>query len=264
MSKKAEDKTYYEKVYEVVAAIPLGRVTNYGAIADYLALGSSRMVGWALNQCHGAVPIPAHRVVNRLGELSGRMMFATPDLMQERLESEGVKIRDNKVVDFKHVFWHPSELGTLKSTDTSGDSGPVYTANSVLDLDEIASQILNYANDSEAKILTFIGDLGAGKTTLIKALAKQKGITETSSPTFSLVNEYTSSDGETHYHMDLYRINSPEEAIDMGIEEYLYSGKMCWIEWPQIIENLLDQYLEIGITRQSDGSRKIVLDLYKV
>ncbi|MFN8337589.1 MAG: MGMT family protein [Saprospiraceae bacterium] len=102
---------YFFRVYDVTRLIPIGRVTNYGAIADFLALGSARMVGWALNHCHqGGENIPAHRVVNRLGELSGRMHFAYPTLMQERLEAEGIKVENNKVVQMEKVFWHPREL----------------------------------------------------------------------------------------------------------------------------------------------------------
>jgi methylated-DNA-protein-cysteine methyltransferase related protein len=102
---------YFQRVYDVTSLIPVGRVSTYGAIADFLALGSARMVGWALNHCHSSDDvIPAHRVVNRLGELSGRVHFATPTLMQERLQAEGVKIENDKVVDMESVFWHPREL----------------------------------------------------------------------------------------------------------------------------------------------------------
>ena len=97
---------YFEKVYAVTSRIPVGRVTNYGAIADFLALGSARMVGWALNKCKH-FEIPAHRVVNRKGELTGRNMFPAPFLMQQLLENEGVRIEDNKVVEFEKLFWHP-------------------------------------------------------------------------------------------------------------------------------------------------------------
>jgi len=100
--------TYFTQVYKVTEAIPHGRVTNYGAIADFLALGSARMVGWALNKC-GHLSIPAHRVVNRKGELSGRNMFPTPTLMQDLLEQEGVIVENNKIQNFKEVFWHPGE-----------------------------------------------------------------------------------------------------------------------------------------------------------
>jgi methylated-DNA-protein-cysteine methyltransferase-like protein len=103
--------SYYDLVYAVVRQVPRGRVTNYGAIADFLALGASRMVGWALNQCHGMHDVPAHRVVNRKGELSGRHHFATSTLMQELLEHEGVRVENDCVVEFNNLFWHPRELG---------------------------------------------------------------------------------------------------------------------------------------------------------
>lgn len=102
--------SYFDLVYEVTKHIPKGRVTNYGAIADYLALGSARMVGWALNQCHDMDDVPAHRVVNRLGELSGRHHFKPPSAMAMRLKKEGVVIKNDKVVDFEKLFWHPKEM----------------------------------------------------------------------------------------------------------------------------------------------------------
>ena len=101
---------YIEDVHEVVKLIPRGRVTTYGAIADFLTLGSARMVGWALFNTVTADAVPAHRVVNRKGELSGRVHFATPTLMQERLEAEGVEVKDDRVVDFDQRFWSPNEL----------------------------------------------------------------------------------------------------------------------------------------------------------
>lgn len=102
--------SYYERVYEITQMIPFGRVSTYGAIADYLALGSARMVGWALRNSMGSMHIPAHRVVNRKGELSGRHHFPTPTLMQELLEGEGVQVENDRVVDFDRLFWHPAEL----------------------------------------------------------------------------------------------------------------------------------------------------------
>ena len=99
---------YFQQVYDLVYQIPEGRVTNYGAIADALALGSARMVGWALSQSHQIDPLlPAHRVVNRKGELSGRHHFDPPSSMAERLRAEGVKVENDRVVDFKEVFWSP-------------------------------------------------------------------------------------------------------------------------------------------------------------
>jgi methylated-DNA-protein-cysteine methyltransferase-like protein len=101
--------TYFDLVYAVVRQIPPGRVSTYGAIADFLALGASRMVGWALHQCAGQGDVAAHRVVNRKGELSGRNHFGAPDRMQRLLEAEGVAVKDDRVVQFKKIFWHPAE-----------------------------------------------------------------------------------------------------------------------------------------------------------
>jgi len=106
---------YYDDVYDVVRLIPRGRVSTYGAIADYLALGSARMVGWALNQCakHADSNVPAHRVVNRKGELSGRLHWSPPENMQKSLESEGISVTDHCVDDFEERFWHPEALNEI-------------------------------------------------------------------------------------------------------------------------------------------------------
>ncbi|PHI21619.1 cysteine methyltransferase [Lewinellaceae bacterium SD302] len=101
---------YVEDVYAVTQSIPPGRITTYGAIADFLTLGSARMVGWALNKVTPGDQVPAHRVVNRKGELSGRTHFKPPSAMQERLEAEGIVVVDDKVRDFKELFWSPTEL----------------------------------------------------------------------------------------------------------------------------------------------------------
>lgn len=102
--------TYFEDVYAVVRMIPRGRVSTYGAIADFLSLGSARMVGWALRQSSIMDgPIPAHRVVNREGHLSGRLHFPDPLYMQRALEREGIKVKNDTVVDFEKHFWHPQE-----------------------------------------------------------------------------------------------------------------------------------------------------------
>lgn len=100
---------FYEKVFEVVRQIPPGRVTSYGAIARYLGTaGSSRMVGWAMNLSHHQeVYVPAHRVVNRNGLLTGKVHFGSPDVMQELLENEGVTVEDDCVTDFDRLFWDP-------------------------------------------------------------------------------------------------------------------------------------------------------------
>ena len=109
------DASFFQSVFEVVRLIPAGRVTSYGAIARYLGSGkSSRMVGWAMNASHGELPqVPAHRVVNRLGMLSGKMHFHTPESMQQRLEQEGIEVENDKVVRFKELFWDPSEALSL-------------------------------------------------------------------------------------------------------------------------------------------------------
>lgn len=104
------EKDFFEMVYQVVRLIPKGRVTSYGAIAKYLgAARSSRMVGWAMNNAHGQKPfVPAHRVVNRNGELTGKHHFGHPDLMQKMLEKEKIKVKKDKVVEFKKLFWDPA------------------------------------------------------------------------------------------------------------------------------------------------------------
>ena len=101
---------YFVKVYDITRKIPFGRVTTYGIIASYLGLGSARMVGWALNKSFSAgLEVPAHRVVNRNGELTGRNHFPSPYMMQQLLESEGIKVENNKVKDFEKILWFPPE-----------------------------------------------------------------------------------------------------------------------------------------------------------
>lgn len=106
---------FFEKVYDVARRIPHGRVTSYGAIAKYLgAARSARMVGWAMNACHGRDDVPAHRVVNRVGLLSGKHHFEGTNLMQQLLENEGVKVKENKIVKFEKYFWDPAiELDSI-------------------------------------------------------------------------------------------------------------------------------------------------------
>ena len=101
---------FFERVYEVVILIPPGRVTTYGSIAKYLgAARSSRMVGWAMNASHNRLEVPAHRVVNRIGMLSGKHHFPGSNLMEQLLENEGVVVENNQVQDFKNTFWDPTE-----------------------------------------------------------------------------------------------------------------------------------------------------------
>lgn len=103
-----KNKDFFDMVYQVTRLIPKGRVTSYGAIAKYLGSPqSSRMVGWAMNGSHRLSDIPAHRVVNRNGLLTGKVHFDPPSAMQELLENEGIKIKDDKVIDFETLFWNP-------------------------------------------------------------------------------------------------------------------------------------------------------------
>ena len=102
---------FFNQVYEVVKLIPPGRVTSYGAIATYIGSpGASRMVGWAMNASHTHLEfVPAHRVVNRNGVLTGKHHFDTPNAMNELLESEGLKLKGDQILDFKEKFWDPSK-----------------------------------------------------------------------------------------------------------------------------------------------------------
>ena len=115
MSKKVKSSppkpkhNFFEDVHDVVRLIPKGRVTSYGAIANYLGTKmSARMVGWAMNAAHGDKKVPAHRVVNAAGLLTGKFHFQTLTTMQERLEKEGIKVKKDKVQDFEDLFWNPS------------------------------------------------------------------------------------------------------------------------------------------------------------
>jgi methylated-DNA-protein-cysteine methyltransferase-like protein len=106
-----KNSSFYEKVYEVVRLIPEGKVTSYGAIAAFLGRkGSARLVGYAMNNCHGREDVPAHRVVNRNGLLTGKHHFSPPSLMQQLLENEGIDIEDDQILNFKQVYWDPSEF----------------------------------------------------------------------------------------------------------------------------------------------------------
>jgi methylated-DNA-protein-cysteine methyltransferase-like protein len=105
------NESFFQKVYEVVKLIPHGRVTSYGAIGAYLGTGgSARMVGWAMNASHSfPQSLPAHRVVNRIGVLTGKHHFGSPDIMRQLLENEGHKIDNDKICGFEKVFWDPAK-----------------------------------------------------------------------------------------------------------------------------------------------------------
>ncbi|QSB25193.1 tRNA (adenosine(37)-N6)-threonylcarbamoyltransferase complex ATPase subunit type 1 TsaE [Flavobacterium sp. CLA17] len=123
---------------------------------------------------------------------------------------------------------------------------------------EVAAQILE---QNPKKIILFNGEMGVGKTTLIKQLCKTLGVEDaTSSPTFSLVNEYYTSDNQIVYHFDFYRLNKETEALDMGVDDYLYSGNWCFIEWSEKIGSLIpDEHSVITIELLADGKRELNL-----
>ena len=128
-------------------------------------------------------------------------------------------------------------------------------------LDQLTSIAKEIVESAEHKILLFYGEMGVGKTTLIKEICKVLGVEDVaSSPTFSLVNEYLTNNNETVYHFDFYRIEDEEEAYDMGIEDYLYSNNWCLIEWPENIKNLVPlETVDVKITLLNNGQRNIQL-----
>lgn len=111
----------------------------------------------------------------------------------------------------------------------------------------------------DRSVFAFYGGMGAGKTTFIKAVCKELGVTETvASPTFAIINEYRGGDGEPIYHFDFYRIHKPEEVFDFGYEDYLYSGHICFIEWPELVEHVLpENTVRLSIRETDSGSRII-------
>ena len=125
-------------------------------------------------------------------------------------------------------------------------------------LEEVAQKILD---EKPNKVILFHGEMGVGKTTLIKQLCRNLGVTDaTSSPTFSLVNEYETTADQLVYHFDFYRLNKETEALDMGIDDYLYSGNWCFIEWAEKIPNLIpESHSVITISLLEDGSRSLEL-----
>jgi tRNA threonylcarbamoyladenosine biosynthesis protein TsaE len=125
-------------------------------------------------------------------------------------------------------------------------------------LEEVAQKIIA---ENPNKVILFHGDMGVGKTTLIKQLCKTLGVTDaTSSPTFSLVNEYQTNVNQTVYHFDFYRLNNETEALDMGIDDYLYSGNWCFIEWAEKVPNMIPEaHSVITIELLADGKRSLEL-----
>ena len=127
-------------------------------------------------------------------------------------------------------------------------------------LSDIAKEIIKNAN---SKTLLFYGEMGAGKTTTIKALCAELGVVDAmSSPSFAIVNEYATASGGSVYHMDCYRLNDESEAQEIGIEDYFYSGNFCFIEWPERIPGLLpDSQLKIYIKLVNELTRSVSLEL---
>ncbi len=132
--------------------------------------------------------------------------------------------------------------------------------NNLSDLDTVAQKFVDMMGNRN--VFAFYGEMGAGKTTFIKAICKAMGVTEKiTSPTFSLINEYQMGDGNSIYHFDFYRIKNIEEAYDFGYEDYFYSGNVCFIEWPGLVESLLpENAVEVKITVGEDERRLISID----
>ena len=130
------------------------------------------------------------------------------------------------------------------------------TISSLESIREAAREFIQHIG--EHRVFAFYGEMGAGKTTFIKAICEELGVEDViTSPTFAIVNEYTSNDGPI-YHFDFYRIKKIEEVYDMGFEDYFYSGALCFIEWPELIEEVLpEDAVKVNITENADGSRTI-------
>lgn len=126
------------------------------------------------------------------------------------------------------------------------------------ELPQVAASLLETFHSD--RFFAFFGNMGVGKTTLIKEICATLGVEDNvCSPTFSIVNEYVSSEGESIYHFDFYRLKNLEETYDMGYEEYFYSGNYCFVEWSEKVETLLpDTYIRVNITEESNGARKFL------
>lgn len=127
-------------------------------------------------------------------------------------------------------------------------------------LDDIHAAAKKFVEQLEkGRVFAFYGKMGAGKTTFIKAVCEVLGVSDViTSPTFAIVNEYTTEDGEPIYHFDFYRIKKIEEVYDMGYEDYFYSGRLCLLEWPELVEDLLpDDAVKVHIEAHDDGTRTV-------
>lgn len=130
--------------------------------------------------------------------------------------------------------------------------------NSIEEINKVARLFIDGMGSN--RIFAFYGNMGAGKTTFIKAICEELGVTDTvTSPTFAIINEYTSPTEVSIYHFDFYRIKKLEEVFDMGFEDYFYSGNLCFIEWPELIEDILPaEAVKVTITQLPDGTREII------
>lgn len=127
-------------------------------------------------------------------------------------------------------------------------------------LDDIGEAAAQFAQSmGNRKVYVFYGNMGAGKTTFIKAVCQTLGVTDViNSPTFAIVNEYEDDKGQPIYHFDFYRINKEEEAYDFGYEDYFYSNNLCFIEWPEMVQNLIpEDAVEVHIVENEDGTRTV-------
>jgi tRNA threonylcarbamoyladenosine biosynthesis protein TsaE len=140
--------------------------------------------------------------------------------------------------------------------------GNTFFESSLEDLDTVAEALINLAGN--LRVWIFFGEMGSGKTTLIKSLCRHVGVSDTmSSPTFSIVNEYLTSDDARIFHFDFYRIKNEEEAYDIGTDEYFYSGNYCFVEWPEKIPSLIpDAYVKVSITSESQTRRTIAVAVH--
>lgn len=132
--------------------------------------------------------------------------------------------------------------------------------NSLNEIDKAAKDFVAAMGDR--KVFAFYGKMGAGKTTFIKAVCEELGVEDViNSPTFAIVNEYVDGKGEPVYHFDFYRIKNLQEVLDIGYEDYVYSGHVCFMEWPELIENLLpDDAVKVTIEEEMDGGRVVQIE----
>ena len=132
--------------------------------------------------------------------------------------------------------------------------------NSLNEIDKAAKDFVAAMGDR--KVFAFYGKMGAGKTTFIKAVCEELGVEDViNSPTFAIVNEYVDGKGESVYHFDFYRIKNLQEVLDIGYEDYVYSGHVCFMEWPELIENLLpDDVVKVTIEEEMDGGRVVQIE----